>query len=521
MDFPWITALLAVSLVGAFATMVAGRFARYLAVAVSLATLGIVLALLEQFSLTPPSLPLGTPVSNYSCSTFYQFCEVHNWFTYTAGGSGGLSIDYAVGIDGISLAMLLLSAVVTLAAVVYHWQQDKAPGPFFGLLLLTNAGCLGVFVSLDVLLFFVFWEIVLIPMFFLIGYWGGPRRHYAAMKFFVFTHVASVVMFVSLLAMVFLGGWNSFDFFNTLYRQSLDYNAMSSLTQALLFGSLLFGFGVKLPMVPFHTWLPDAHVEAPTGGSVMLAGILLKLGAYGLIRFAMPLLPLGRSLLTPLLLFLAFLSIVWGAYLSLAQRDLKRLVAYSSINHMGIVLLAIGLWSQLGLMAAVFLMFAHGLVSALLFMVSGSMHHSYGTRDIPSIGGMSARTPLLSTMLVVGSLASLGLPALVSFPAEFSAFLATWGAVGGWVVLPLMALVITAAFYVWMLQRLSFGPVRNIPDHVHDLPFPELLGMSMLVALIVLYGILPLLLEQIIPISGLFSLPCHVYPGYTLQGACP
>lgn len=512
--FPWITLMLIVSLGGAFATFLLGKYAKYCALLVAGATLGIVLLILDQFSLTPP-----TTYTPGSCSSLYQLCESHTWFTFTTS-TGYLSVNYTVGIDGISLPMILLSAIITLAAVVYHFSETKDAPAFFGLLLLTNAGCLGVFVSLDVLLFFVFWEIVLIPMFFLIGHWGGPRRHYAAMKFFVYTHVASVVMFVSLLAMVFIGGWTSFDFYDTIGRQGLDMG-MGPLVQCLLFGSLLFGFGVKLPMVPFHTWLPDAHVEAPTGGSVMLAGVLLKLGGYGLIRLAAPLLPLGRSYLTPLMIFFALLSIIWGAYLALSQRDIKRMVAYSSINHMGIVLLAIALWSQIGIMAAVLLMFAHGLVSGLLFMVSGSMHHSYGTRDIPSIGGIAARTPMLSVMLMVGSLASLGLPALVSFPAEFSALLGIWAEVGYWVLIPLLALVITAAFYIWTMQRVSFGPQRGIPEKVHDLPFAELMAMSLLVSLIILYGILPLLIEQIIPMSGIYYYGCVGHSGYVLQGVCP
>ncbi len=499
-----LTLLLAVAFVGSAATFFAGKQARWVAVVFSGATVAVVVYTLTQFQL------------NFTLS--YQLLEVNHWFTFAAlPGSPGISVDYAVGVDGISLPMVLLSSVVTLAAVVYHWEEENAPGPFFGLLLLVNAGVLGVFVSLDVLLFFVFWEVVLIPMFFLIGRWGGARRHYAAIKFFVYTHVASVVMFVALLAMVFLGGWGTFDFVNLYGIQSLNQSALSSVTQVLLFGALLFGFGVKLPMVPFHTWLPDAHVEAPTGGSVLLAAVLLKMGAYGLIRFAMPLLPLGREILTPLIFFLAFLSIVWGAFLSLAQRDLKRLVAYSSINHMGIVLLAIGLWTEVGVLAAVLLMFAHGLVSAVLFMVSGSMHHSYGTRDIPSVGGMTAFTPRLSTMLMVGSLASLGLPALVSFPAEFSAFFATWQGLGFLVLIPLTALVVTAAFYLWMMQRLSFGPPRGSQPRTHDLPTPELVALSLMVALVVLYGILPFLVAQYIPASPLFHIPCFSGGG----GVCP
>jgi proton-translocating NADH-quinone oxidoreductase chain M len=497
-----LTYLLAVAFLGTLATFLGGRHARLIALFTSVLALLVVLYLLTQFSFTQAS--------------GYQFLQLNTWFTYApAPGSPGLSIDYAVGVDGISLPFLLLSAIVTVATVIYHWEESQNPSAFFGLLLLTNAGLLGVFVSLDILLFFVFWEVVLVPMFFLIGHWGGPRRQYAALKFFVYTHVASVVMLVSLLVLVFLGHWPNFDFTNMALAQGYDA-AIPGVVQGVLFGALLFGFGVKLPMVPFHTWLPDAHVEAPTGGSVLLAGLLLKMGGYGLIRLAFPLLPLGRVALTPLVFFFAFLSIVWGALLSLAQRDLKRLVAYSSINHMGVVLLAIGLWTQLGVMAAVLLMFAHGLVSALLFMISGSVHHTFGTRDIPSVGGITSRTPLLSTLLMVGSLASLGLPALVSFPAEFSAFLATWETLGYWVFLPLFALVVTAAFYIWMMQRFSFGPPRGIPETARDLPPYEAIGMVVLASLIVLFGVLPFLIVHVITVSPVFG-PCY----HTGGGACP
>ena len=491
-----LTDLLAISLVGGALTFVAGKWARWVALATAAISLGIVLWVLLNFQ-------LGTAAN-------YQFVQVVPWLTLS-GGTGGIAVNYTVGIDGISLPFLLLSAVLTIVTVVYHWNEEKNSAGFFGLVGLTNAGLFGVFVSLDVLLFFAFWEIVLIPMFFLIGHWGGPRRHYASIKFFVYTHVASVVTLVALFALVFLGGWSSMDFggsITTAQVSALDAKNIMQIPQVLLFGAMFFGFGVKLPMVPFHTWLPDAHVEAPTGGSVLLAGMLLKMGGYGLIRIAFPLLPYGHVAAQPVVIGIAFLSIIWGAFLSLSQRDLKRMVAYSSINHMGIVLLAIALWSQLSVTAAVLLMFAHGLVSGLLFMLSGSVHHTFGTRDIPSIGGITSRTPTLSTMLIIGSLASLGLPALVSFPAEFSALLATWEALHWWVLLPLLGLVVTAGFYIWMLQRVSFGPPRGIPKHAHDLPFNEMLAMGLLVLLIVLYGILPYLIVQFIPHSAIFLTQC-------------
>ncbi|HEV2231307.1 MAG TPA: NADH-quinone oxidoreductase subunit M, partial [Thermoplasmata archaeon] len=336
---PVVSILLAILLAGTVLTFLASRWARYVALATSIAFLAGVLWVLVGFTQWAGFSPSNVPQ--------YNGYESYPWISIS-----WLRIDYAVGYDGISLILLLLSAFLLLATVVYSWGETRRPAEWFGLVLLTTLGCAGVFVALDVLLFFLFWEAVLIPMFFLIGCWGGPRRRYAALKFFVYTHVASIVMLVSLLAVVFYSRAPSLDF-TDLYGPA---RALSAVVQVFAFLGLFFGFGVKFPIVPFHTWLPDAHVEAPTGGSVLLAGLLLKLGGYGLIRWAVELLPEGLGHLQPLLYAVAFASIIWGAVLSLAQRDLKRLVAYSSINHMGIVLLAIAVYSELGLLAAVLLM---------------------------------------------------------------------------------------------------------------------------------------------------------------------
>ena len=470
---PVLSLLLATLAAGTGVTFVAGRWARWAALGTSIAFLAEVAYLLANFPTTPP----------------FAFTERDPWISL-----GWLTINYTVGIDGLALVLVLLTAILQLATVVYTWAETKEPGAWFGLVLLTCLGCVGVFVALDILLFFLFWEAVLVPMFFLIGFWGGPRRRYAALKFFVYTHVASIVMLVGLLAIAFYSGAPSFDYVDVVGSAA----GLGASMQVALFVALLFGFGVKFPIVPFHTWLPDAHVEAPTGGSVLLAGLLLKLGGYGLIRWAVVVLPTGFAHATPLVYVIAFLSIVWGSVLSLAQRDLKRLVAYSSINHMGIVLLAIAVGSQLGLVAAVLLMFAHGIVSGLLFMVAGSVHHATGSRDIASIGGLTPRTPVLATMTMVGSLASLGLPALISFPAEFAALLATWERVQYWVLIPLVILVVTAGFYIWMMQRILFGPPRGLPDRTEDVPWWEGAGMGLLVALTVLFGILPALLVNLI-----------------------
>jgi proton-translocating NADH-quinone oxidoreductase chain M len=479
---------LATLFVGTVITFFSGTRARYVAAAVSAIFLVEIALMFLQFSW--PAVAVAP--------THFAESESYTWIHVA-----WLHVNYTVGIDGISLVLILLTGILQAVTVAYSWTEQKEPGAWFGLVLLTCLGCYGVFVALDVLLFFVFWEVVLIPMFFLIGFWGGPRRRYAALKFFIYTHVASVTMLVALLVTAFYSHSPSLDFAGLAGSAS----TLAIPTQIVLFLSLFFGFGVKFPIVPFHTWLPDAHVEAPTGGSVLLAGLLLKLGAYGLIRWGLEILPIALEHVAPILYAVAFASIIWGAGVSLAQRDLKRLVAYSSINHMGIVLLAIALYSSLGLLAAVLLMFAHGIVSALLFMVSGSVHHTFGSRDIATVHGITPTAPALSTMTMAGALASLGLPALIQFPAEFTALLATWDKLGFWVLIPLFTLVVTAAFYIWMMQRLLFGPPKGIPPGAHDLPYAEALAMGVLVALAVIYGILPNLLVHFIQLSPVTGLP--------------
>jgi proton-translocating NADH-quinone oxidoreductase chain M len=489
---PLISLVLATLTVGTAATFLAGRRARWVALATSAAFLAEVALMFLDYTGWPGYA--GSPLV-----PGFAEQESHAWIHLP-----WLQVNYTVGVDGISLVLILLTAILQIATVLYSWAEARRPAAYFGLVTLTCLGSFGVFVALDVLLFFLFWEAVLIPMFFLIGVWGGPRRRYAALKFFVYTHVASIVMLVGLLATVFYSGATSLDF------AAVDASArtLSRVDQAFLFLALFFGFGVKFPIVPFHTWLPDAHVEAPTGGSVLLAGLLLKLGGYGLIRWAVEVLPSGFAEDRSILFVVAFVSIVWGSVVSLAQRDLKRLIAFSSINHMGIVLLAIALDSSLGLLAAVLLMFAHGIVSALLFMSAGTVHHTFGTRDLAGLGGITPTSPALATMIMAGALASLGLPALIGFPAEFTALLATWYGLGYWVFVPLGILVVTAAFYLWMMQRMLFGPPRGVPAAAHDVPWYEGAGMGLLVGLTVLFGILPGLLVNVITSS-----PVHGFPG--------
>ena len=322
---------------------------------------------------------------------------------------------YHVGIDGISLPLLILSMLITVMAVVYSWNhfpEPHNPKAFLALILLLEVGMNGTFVAEDLILFFIFFEIVLLPMFFMIGVWGGPNREYASIKFFLFTLFGSALMLLSFLAIFFLSKEQTFDI---VRLSELHGDGIVRGTQILLFAGLFLGFAIKVPMFPFHTWLPDAHTEAPTVGSVLLAAILLKLGTYGFIRIALPLLPEAAQSWAPWIGLLAVIGIIYGALCCLAQTDMKRLIAFSSIAHMGFVMLGIATLTDFGINAAVFGMVAHGLITGMLFFVAGSVQERYGTRELSRLGGMLTQAPHLGWILGFCAMASLGLPGLAGF----------------------------------------------------------------------------------------------------------
>jgi NADH-quinone oxidoreductase subunit M len=408
----------------------------------------------------------------------YQFVEVHPWIP-------ALGASLKLGVDGISLPMVWLTALLTVLVFWFSW--DRGERAYYSLFLLLEVAVLGVFASLDLFLFYVFWELVLVPMYFIIQRWGGPRRAYASLKFFVYTFAASMVMLVGIMALYFGAGVGSFD----LEALASAAPGTGQLFQVLAFAALFVGFAVKMPQVPFHTWLPDAHVEAPTGGSAMLAGVLLKMGSYGLIRVALPLLPAGAKALAPLMMAVGILSVLYGALVCLAQRDLKRLVAYSSISHMGMVLIGISLLSPAGVAGAALMMFAHGLISPLLFMASGAIHHGAGTRELPKLGGLALRAPRAAVLLTAGALASLGLPGMAQFVAEFVVLLAAYQLLGLWVWLPALTVVLTAGYYLWALQRGLFGPASPQSLAAHDLRGYEFWPMLALLVLVILFGVWP------------------------------
>jgi len=422
-------------------------------------------------------------------------------------------LNYIVGVDGLSAPLIWLTALLTTLAIVFHWDHEHRPRAFFFSFLFLEMALVGVFMALDFIVFAIFWELVLLPMFFLIGIWGGPNRRYAALKFLVYTHVGFVVMLLSIFSMywfysasvnaaVYRTNAPTLDmtvFLHGALRHetgmSIGYLTLGA--QIPIFAAFLFGFIVKLPSVPFHTWLPDAHVEAPTGGSVLLAGVLLKMGGYGIFRVNLGMLPEATRDLWWVLAAFGIVSMVYTAFICLAQVDLKRLIAYSSVGHMGFVLLGASSLTVIGVQGAIFQLFNHGIITAILFMLAGSVKHATGTRDIPELQGLAKVMPQFSLILVIGFFASLGLPGLNSFWSEFMVFVGAYGSpnlgeMRRLIIIPLISIVVTAAYYVYTMQRILFGEVPEKLGHAHDLLPWERISYVVLVALVFLVGFFPL-----------------------------
>src|SRR3954467_9039834 len=379
--------------------------AKVVALLASLVTLGVGIGILAEFNYDHPGL--------------LQFRVNERWIDV-------IHARYHLGLDGISLPMLILSMLITVLCIVYSWNHFPAPhNPkgFLALILLLEIGMNGTFLAEDLILFFIFFEIVLLPMFFMIGVWGGPNREYASIKFFLFTLFGSALMLLGFLALFFLSKVHTFDMV-TLTR--LHGDGIVHGTQLLIFGGMFLGFAIKVPMFPFHTWLPDAHTEAPTVGSVLLAAIMLKLGTYGFIRIALPILPEAARSWAPWIGLLAVIGIIYGALGCLAQKDMKRLIAFSSVAHMGFVMLGISTLTTFGINAAIFGMVAHGLITGMLFFIAGSVQHNYGTRELSRLGGLLKQAPKMGWILGFCAMASLGLPGLAGFWGEFPAVLSTF-----------------------------------------------------------------------------------------------
>ena len=478
MEISLLTLLIVLPLIGAIVTLFMGgerqKFAKYVAAAFSAITL--VIALLVMFNDDMAGL-----------ATSFTWIE-----------TSSITISFSLMVDGLSILMVFLTALLSLLVVIFSAEEEDRPNYFHTLVLAMEVGLMGVYLAADYFLFYVMWELTLIPMYFMISWYGGPRRHYAAIKFFIYTHVASLVMLIGIFAMAFEVGSVighvdfSFATINTMMP------AMSDSFQVLVFALLFFGFAVKMPAVPFHTWLPDAHTEAPTGGSVLLAGVMLKMGSYGIIRVCVEALPAGLEYWQWVIIAIAILSIIYGAYGCIAQSDLKKMVAFSSISHMGMVMLGIGCGTEAGIMFAIFQMFAHGLITGILFMVCGMTGHKVGTREIPLLGGLAGKMPIYATFMMIGFMASLGLPGLIGFWGEFPLIFAFYDFIQAqdllWMILfCLLSLMLTAGYYLWAMQRTLFGPETTKIDltHAHDVSKTEGIALAVLVVLVAFFGVWP------------------------------
>jgi NADH-quinone oxidoreductase subunit M len=412
-------------------------------------------------------------------------------FVWQADWMPRFGISLHMGLDGISLVLVLLTTLLLPVVILASWTVQERLKGYLQMFFLMTVGMVGVFVALDLVLFYVFWELVLIPMYFLIGIWGGQRRIYAAMKFFLYTMVGSVLMLLAILWIhwntALPGGGSTFDL-----PLIFEHFRAGGTTQLWLFGAFALAFAIKVPMFPLHTWLPDAHVEAPTGGSVILAGVLLKMGTYGFIRFALPLFPAALQATLPLLVALSVVGILYGALVSRVQTDIKKLVAYSSVAHLGFVMLGIFALNTEGLSGAVLQMVNHGISTGALFLAVGVIYERRHTRIMSEFGGLARQMPFYAFVLVFFVLSSVGLPGLNGFVGEFLILLGSFRAAPGPTVLATAGVILAAVYLLWMVQRVLFGPLDNPKNaSLPDLSWREAAVFLPLFVLAVWIGVYP------------------------------
>lgn len=449
------------------------HYAKYVALFGSLAALVLSLVLFFQFETSQGG---------------FQFVERHTWVDI-----GQFHLQYYLGVDGLSLPLVVLTTFLTVASVLVSFSITNRPRLYFALLMVLSTSVLGVFMALDFMLFFLLWELELFPMFLLIAVWGSGRKEYSATKFVLFTITGSAFMLIGILVLAFSA--NTFDIVelgNANFQSTI-------IPLGWVFLLLFLGFAVKLPIVPLHTWLPDAHGDAPTAVSVMLAGVLLKMGGYGIIRMCVTILPDQADDYGIWMAGIGAVSVLYGALVTLRQKDLKRLIAYSSVSHMGLVMLGIGSLTHTGIMGATYQMLAHGVVTGLLFVSVGLIYERTHTREIARLGGLVRQMPLIATGFVFAGFASLGLPALAGFIGEVTVFLGSFQAYEWATLMAIWGAVLSAGYILWMLQRVVFGPVRqewnSLRDQQHWWEHAVVGGLA---ALIILLGIYPSLMMDMI-----------------------
>jgi len=441
------------------------------------------------FSLVDFALSLLLLRGSHAAAPGFRFVEDVLWI-------GSIGAHYHVGVDGISLWLVILTTLLMPIAIVSSWTAiHKRQLAYYVFLGLLAGAMIGVFVSLDLLLFYLFFEASLVPMFFLIGIWGGERRIYAAVKFFIYTAVGSLLMLVAIIALFYIYG--TFDYTLILAAMTAGGTTLSSQTQFWLFLAFAFAFCIKIPLFPLHTWLPDAHTEAPTAGSVILAGVLLKMGTYGLLRFNLGLFPEMAREFAPVMITLAVIGIIYGALVAMVQPDVKRLVAYSSVSHMGFVVLGLFSFTEMGIQGALFQMLAHGVSTGALFLFVGFIYERRHTRMISEFGGLSTPMPWFAALFVIASLSSIGLPFLNGFVGEFLIMIGSWTstAIQNARLATMLAgtgVIWAAVYMLWMLQRVVFGKLTNPENaNLRDLNAREIGLILPLLALMLFMGVYP------------------------------
>jgi len=426
---------------------------------------------------------LGLLIKFNAATPDFQFQEFASWIP-------AMGVNYHMGIDGISMPLIILTTLLSTLCILASWNIKLRVKEYFIFFLILECGMIGVFLALDLFLFYVFWEIMLVPMYFLIGIWGGPRREYAAIKFFLYTLAGSVLMLLSIIALYFNTNPNTLSI-----PQLIDIAHKTPFTGTfalLTFVGFFIGFAIKVPVWPFHTWLPDAHVEAPTAVSVILAGVLLKMGSYGFLRISYPILPYAAHYFSPAIAVLALISIVYGAFVAMAQTDLKKMVAYSSVSHMGFVMLGLASMNDKGFSGAAMQMFTHGIITGALFLLVGVIYDRCHTREIDAFGGLMVKVPIYTGMLAVTSFASLGLPGLAGFIAEFLVFMGGFEAYRYITAIATIGIVITAAYFLNMMQEMLLGTFNTKWEgHISDMNGREMATVIPLIAIMFFVGIYP------------------------------
>ncbi|MCL2923351.1 MAG: NADH-quinone oxidoreductase subunit M [Trichodesmium sp. MAG_R04] len=458
--------LIGAGIIGFWPSHLSPKLARQLALIVAIISLLWSLVLLAQFNPQDPN---------------QQFVVLVPWID-------SLGLSYSLGIDGLSLPLVVLNGILTAIAIYATDESINRPRLYYSLILLLALSVFGAFLAQDLLLFFIFYELELIPLYLLIGIWGGLKRGYASTKFLIYTAISGILILAGFLGIVWLSGSSNF-----AYDQAVAH-ALPLGTQLLLLGAIIIGFGIKIPLVPFHTWLPDAHVEASTPISVLLAGVLLKLGTYGLLRFGLNMLPEAWVYVSPWLAAWAVVSVLYGSFNAIAQKDMKKMVAYSSVGHMGYILLASAAATSLSILGTVLQMISHGLISALLFLLVGVVYKKTGTRDINVLRGLlnpEQGLPMIGSLMILGVMASAGIPGMVGFISEFLVFRGSFNIFTVPTLLCMIGTGLTSAYFLLLVNRVFFGRLSEIAINLPSVKWSDRIPAIILAVLIVILGIQP------------------------------